>query len=190
VTTIAANRDEIAADSQGTRESGLIVSYSDRKVRELGPARDIVACQGDEDSISLFEEWYANGARPDAVPDLEENFAALVLSQAGRLFKVYRLCVPVEVREDFIALGSGDEVATGAMAAGASPREAVEIACKYNIWTGGPVVSVSRSDPAKGGDDQRPKATGSGARESARRTGSSPPKAARKSPSKEDPCTS
>ncbi len=140
MTTIAANRSEMAADSQATRDSGLIVSYSDRKVRRIGG--DIVACQGAEDQIAVFEEWYEDGRDPKQAPaeDLQENFAALVLTAGGRLFKWFRLCVPVEVHEPFIAIGAGDEIAMGAMAAGATPERAVEIACRLNMYTGPPVV--------------------------------------------------
>ena len=107
MTTVAANRSEMAADSQGTRDSGLVVSRSEAKVVRL--AGDIVACQGTEDQIALFEDWYEGGRDPGTAPteNLEDQFAALALTPEGRIFKWFRLCVPCEVFEDFIAFGSG-----------------------------------------------------------------------------------
>lgn len=141
MTTIAANREMVAADSQGTREDGLIVSMREQKVKVLGPDRDIVACQGREDEITEFEEWWDQGRPVDETPDLgsDDGFAAIVLTREGKLFKVYERCTPVEVPDDFIALGSGDAVAMGAMAAGKTPEEAIEIACRLNMYTGGPI---------------------------------------------------
>ncbi len=138
MTTIAANREEMAADSQGTRESGLIVSRNDRKVRRL--AGDIVSCAGNEDQCLEFEAWYEAGRDMAGKPDLEKDFGALVLTADGKLFKFYERGTPVEVFDDFIALGSGDEIAMGAMAVGATPEEAVEAACRLNMYTGSPVV--------------------------------------------------
>lgn len=41
------------------------------------------------------------------------------------------------VKTSFIAIGSGAKIAMGAMAAGATAEEAVEIAAKYDVYTGG-----------------------------------------------------
>lgn len=42
-----------------------------------------------------------------------------------------------------VAIGSGGEVATGAMLMGASSREAVKIASKIDIYTGGKIKTVN-----------------------------------------------
>lgn len=43
------------------------------------------------------------------------------------------------------ALGSGSDVALGALAAGASPRRAVEIACRFDLHCGPPVRVFTRA---------------------------------------------
>ncbi len=128
----------IAADSQGTRESGLIVSYSEKKVKRING--DLVACYGRNDDCEEYERWYEGGCDPESKPDIGEDFGALLLTSEGRIFLVYEKLVPVEVHEPFMAIGVGDSLATGAMAHGASPREAIEIACRYDSFTGPPVV--------------------------------------------------
>ena len=44
---------------------------------------------------------------------------------------------------DYVAIGSGGELATGAMAMGATPYEAVEIACKLNKDCGGEIKNIN-----------------------------------------------
>lgn len=45
----------------------------------------------------------------------------------------------VIVDAGFHAIGSGGEIAIGAMAFGATAEQAVEIACRLDVWSGGPV---------------------------------------------------
>lgn len=121
----------------------MIVGLSTPKVKILGSEKDIVACQGREDEIAEFEAWWEADRSDELRPELTEegNFAALILQRDGRILKVYERLTIVAVPDDvpFMALGSGDQLAAGAMAFGASPREAIEIACRYDCYTGGPV---------------------------------------------------
>jgi ATP-dependent protease HslVU (ClpYQ) peptidase subunit len=138
LTTVACNREMMAADSLVAREEGLIVDTATKVKRING---DLVACQGWDDDCVEFERWYEAGCDPESVPELErEEFGALVLTSEGRIFKYFSKCIPSEVNAPYIAMGMGDELAIGAMAAGASPELAVQIACKHNAFTGPPVV--------------------------------------------------
>jgi ATP-dependent protease HslVU (ClpYQ) peptidase subunit len=47
--------------------------------------------------------------------------------------------VLVEVETEFIAIGSGGDLAMGAMGAGATARQAVEIAARFDCFTGGKI---------------------------------------------------
>lgn len=51
---------------------------------------------------------------------------------------------PNEFRAPFFAFGSGAGYATGAMAAGATPEEAIQIAMQFDIGTNGPTRVVRR----------------------------------------------
>jgi len=50
--------------------------------------------------------------------------------------------VPLPIRDKFYAGGSGGDIALGALAMGATPEEAVRIASKYDVYTGGKVQIV------------------------------------------------
>lgn len=83
---------------------------------------------------------FINGDREEI--DLGEDFEAIILHPdsrcecmdgKGRRYLQSTPCVT----------GSGGAVALGAMAAGASPAEAVEIAARYDQSTGGEIASLS-----------------------------------------------
>ena len=136
VSTIAANRSEMAADSQST--AGATKSHTPRpKVQRING--HLVAAVGKTDAIPAFFEWYEKGRSEDDRPELGESFEALTLTPEG-LFQYYERLEPIGIVEDFWAIGQGSDIALGAMAAGASPKRAVEIACELNIYTGPPVV--------------------------------------------------
>lgn len=54
-----------------------------------------------------------------------------------------------EVDALFSAWGSGDELATGAMAAGASAEQAIEIAIRFNTESGGEITVLPALDALK-----------------------------------------
>lgn len=85
----------------------------------------------------------------DAFADLDEearklmkefNFAALVVTPAGEMQLWDRLMVFEPLKTDFYAIGSGGDVALGAMDMGASATRAVKAACKWSAGVGGRVV--------------------------------------------------
>lgn len=139
MTTIAANRHMLATDSQLTREDGPIASYKDKKLTRFSNG-DVAGTMGRDSECIAFERWYENGCDPENDLELgEEQFAAIVLTSKGALFKYFHDLTPIPVYDEYIAIGDGDAVAYGAMDAGATPEEALEIACDRNIYTGRPV---------------------------------------------------
>lgn len=51
-----------------------------------------------------------------------------------------------DITGEFFAFGSGDMVALGALGAGASAVEAIEITATYDVLTNGPVQSIDRNE--------------------------------------------
>lgn len=146
MTTIAYNhRDkELAADSQGTcgynKVSGNIVKIIRVKVGWVG------FCGSVADSHELVEAL--NGL--DVKGDLSKlEFGAIVLPDKGRAYicevsslgKLTKLYLT-----DHWCVGSGADLALGAMAAGASAKEAVKIATKYDIYSGGRIMVKKQGD--------------------------------------------
>ncbi|MBZ9600747.1 peptidase S14 [Phyllobacterium chamaecytisi] len=46
------------------------------------------------------------------------------------------------IASDFIAIGSGEHFAQGALMMGADAVRAVEIGCECDVWTGGPITQL------------------------------------------------
>jgi hypothetical protein len=111
-----------------------------------GATGETAYCQKFSDWIHspAFALWLSDGS---GHPNLEPAGKDEVCT--GILFKPDGSCVrfegnypPFTLRAPFYAFGSGDALAMGAMAAGATAHEAVEIACKFDVLSNGPVQSM------------------------------------------------
>lgn len=81
-------------------------------------------------------EDFSKGKEPGSLLE------AFVVAPRGKIFKYENNCLPRQRRAPFVALGSGRDLAMGAMAAGASAKQAINIAIKYDTATGGKVETV------------------------------------------------
>ena len=142
MTTIAANREMMAADSLTTIDDTRF-QISKRKLHRLhqglGNPEHLVAASGQTRHIQRFIEWYSRFRPVDERPDLDEDFAALALTPEG-LYYYDGGAYPFKVEGKYWAIGSGAEFALGAMAAGANPEQAVHAALRFDVGTGPPVV--------------------------------------------------
>ena len=148
MTTIAWDGETLAADRKmGGR-------YNVQKIFKV-PQGYAAGC-GDYDYVVEVVEWLANGADrdkihhlPDKNEDMEPAAEIILVSPKG---KVSWLSWPylrfVQLSEKKVAYGSGGDIALGAMAAGASARQAVAIACRFDSDTGQGIdaVQVVKSD--------------------------------------------
>jgi hypothetical protein len=137
MTTIAYSRAErvLAADSRQTFHSRPI--KCEKLYRRAGA---VIALAGDEGPGLLFLDWYGSGrARPELLVTGEGDFEALVLDDKKRLWRFDKWCRGERIRARYFAIGTGADIALGAMEAGASARAAVRIACMHDINSGLPV---------------------------------------------------
>lgn len=148
MTTVAANRSIMAADSQVTDST----KASMRKLRthmgwvigfcgEAWAATRVVnAIRGSRKNPleRLAKLRSSMQAELDAV-------YMLLLSPDGRLFWV-ESGVPMESEDGFASVGSGSMAALAAMHMGAGPREAVHVASLVDPATGGVIHTQSRED--------------------------------------------
>lgn len=148
MTTIAFRDGVMAADSQMTSNGNYYATVE--KIKRLS-CGGLYACSGDADSRELFnliDTRTLLGQMP-SVPELLElelDANAIVILPNG---KAYEVCVKhesdrkraeaLEMNAPFLATGSGWELAMGAMAMGASAKEAVKIACQFDVHSGGPI---------------------------------------------------
>lgn len=126
----------MVGDSLTTDTNGIRVD-SGPKIRRIRGS--IVGCAGGVPEGQAFFHWYEGGAKIGEDPELDDNFAALILSSAG-MFVVFSNCYPIPIRASVAVIGSGHEIARGAYAAGATLKRAVEIACELDTGSGPPVV--------------------------------------------------
>jgi len=139
MTTIATDGLTIAAD--GKASAGTMVTSSKvNKVRVLNGV--IYAVSGLEAYVQPLIDWHNAGADPAKYPlakgDGNES-CLLVIVEPGR-GQYYTYGIPYRVDVEFpFALGSGRDFAIGAMEAGASPLEAVDIAVRRDVYSGGSI---------------------------------------------------
>lgn len=132
MTTIAFNSYSIAADR-------LITEYNSRvgfttKIHKIGGA--LCGFCGSSAQAQKFFDWVRTGMK-GRCPDISEDSEGVILTWDRRIH--FEEKGPVSFPPSFGAIGSGSRFALGAMSAGALPREAVEIASLFDLFTGGDV---------------------------------------------------
>lgn len=87
-------------------------------------------------------DWYEGGM--DSEEEVPESFQLVVVKPNGEIYigtgSTY-LSGPLEA--EFIAIGSGEQYAHGALMAGADAVDAVGIACRCDAWTDFPIYAAT-----------------------------------------------
>ena len=151
MTTIAYKSGVVAADSQETHSDGR-----KNDCQKLYKMKDgtIIATAGDSYTGLIFVEWFKEGARKESIPDLtnitlEEDFECLVLENTENIYIINRFFQKyhIEMPEGFYSLGWGAPYAVAAMHMGADAKKAVQVAAKYDAYTGGTVKTMKVKRP-------------------------------------------
>lgn len=135
MTTVAFDGQHLAADKlMGGRHT----------VSKIFQISDTLWFAGAGDYCQIVEvaEWLKAGAPSDAKPEVDGDSDYLLIDKG----RPYWLTVPflrkVKIKERVAALGSGSMYALGAMAAGASAKAAVKIACVYDPNSGKGITCI------------------------------------------------
>jgi 20S proteasome alpha/beta subunit len=99
----------------------------------------IVATTGDLSFGIAMLQWFNNGEEEKDWPPFQstDDWARLIIfDPLTRPYCYERQPVRQVVEDPFMAWGCGREFALGAMAMGATAREAVEVACRFNVYCG------------------------------------------------------
>lgn len=138
MTTVAWCRGWLAADSNCS--SGGTRVYRVRKIFRIEDG-SLVGFAGDLSEGMKFVDWLDDGGDKEEKPGLQ-NVHGLVVKPSGRII-LYEGGVPiVPKRPKYIAIGTGQATAMGAMWAGASAAEAVRAAIQHDDHSGGPVITM------------------------------------------------
>lgn len=94
---------------------------------------------------ALLKRWIEGGCAPADCNDLKpESFELIVVRPDGEIFYANgNLDLSGPLTADYVAIGSGDHYALGALATGVSAQEAVRIASDLDIWSGGGIDTLS-----------------------------------------------
>ena len=154
-TTIAYRDGIMACDSQWT--SAEMVLSSACKIERL-PSGALYGASGytDDRELKLLIAMVKNEEELPLASVLEKvtiECQALLILPNGKVFRIMtgdnaEVC-PIEA--PFAAVGSGQGIALGAMAHGASALQAVTIACDFDIYTRRPVHSLTLKKVKKNG---------------------------------------
>ncbi len=141
MSVIAWDGKTVAADRQANQDNTRSLIKKLSVVRRTG---DILGTVGGVDYGLKLEKWYRAGARHALFPKpkLKDDDATLIVfTRSGRVFEFTNSPDSVPITDKFQAWGDGSDLAIGAMAMGATAREAVKITCRYKITCGMGVTS-------------------------------------------------
>ena len=134
MTVIATDGKSMAGDSYTTAHAQLLRTA--RKVHRLKDGRIAGACGTTTDCLALIR-WLNDGGDK---PSLGDDVVALILNPDGSVD--WMDCKFEMVKGNMVpyAIGSGGDLALGAMLAGKSPKEAAKIACSRQLDCGGEIT--------------------------------------------------
>jgi hypothetical protein len=148
MTTIAYQRSTktIGVDSKNTDSTGAVFLVN--KIERLTDGRFFLG-SGHLLTINQMYRWADVNFLEDRRPDFSElvgenaddySSSCIIISKDGSIVSIIDdEMTPYVVEDDIITAGSGGSVARGALAAGATMEEAINIAIKYDSNSGGPV---------------------------------------------------
>lgn len=139
MTTVAAkvSTGEIAADTMVSDDETF---YSSSKLR-IGKNSIYGACGTWKHILTAFNLIETNNPEWDSDMDVE----VLELRTDG-IYIYDGISIPTKLLNDFWAVGTGAPFALAAMHLGLSPREAVALACKYDVGSNEPIESYKLED--------------------------------------------
>lgn len=142
MTTIAYKDGILAADSAVTY-SGTYQG-STRKIFASKQGGLVAAC-GDLTALAVVKRWVEEKHCKGDIPETSAEYSALWVKPNGEVYVVeHREAVKIDA--PFIANGSGADIATGAMAFGATADQAVHIAACFDTSSAAPIQIAKLSE--------------------------------------------
>lgn len=135
MTTIAFDGKSLCADTRGTAGG---FPFTNDKAYRLKDGR-LYAGSGDAQDCTAVRLWLESGGDKPSCKD----FVGMVIGADGSIWRYEDKLVPFQVTAPFHAIGSGRDYAIAAMHMGKTAREAVELACLYDVYTGGPITELT-----------------------------------------------
>lgn len=142
MTTVAYRDGVMAADTLVS--SGDILRGETSKLWRMADGSLLGLCgqAGFGDVIVAWLHGGANYGERPVIPD-DANMWGLWVRPDGTVYAMSSRLVLAPVEATFHAIGSGNELALGAMSMGASAEEAVEVAARFDLYTGGRIDKIA-----------------------------------------------
>lgn len=146
MTTIAYRNGVMAADSGAWLGD---MAYNGVRKMAKGKSGWLYGCAGNASEIRDFLVWVDKGEagdmpKPEAVDRVEAESAFIVLAaKRGKPLRLYSAFGYEEMEMPYMSIGSGKEVAMGALYAGATAHQAIEAAIVHGSGALPPVVTIS-----------------------------------------------
>lgn len=148
MTTIAYKQGILASDSRVTdSETGIYGAI--KKINKIDNC--LVGGCGNAELVAWFLNNFAgrmfNKTTHNPYTTIcnrrEDEFQGLIITPRGKIFMVEASLIPFEIKSaGGLAIGSGAAFAMGAMASGKTAAEAVSIAMKFDVNSGGKVQKL------------------------------------------------
>jgi hypothetical protein len=147
MTIICVSHTHIAAD--GMKVWGSEIRGLDHKKLSVitypnSGKKAILGYSGNTAMQLIVCEWYRQGADIRNVPplfDTDDNWTLLAIDERG-LFKLSSRCPYLEPFNAPMAIGTGQDMAIGAMYAGKTARDAVDLVCRTHTVCGGEIQEI------------------------------------------------
>ena len=150
MTIIVCDREIMVSDS---RVSIATKGFAYPAIKIIKVNNSLIGCSGDGGDCTRFLEWGKKGFKEKDVPKwkttqfTEDEIVGLILREDGIYIFTEGGPEPEKVEADFFAIGSGGKSARTAMLMGATPEEAVTLACEVdNIYSGLPIHMLKLKD--------------------------------------------
>lgn len=142
MTTIVYRDGVLAADSRGYGGSKVPIG-SKCKIARLADGSLVGVSSTIVGAGERLTAWFADGANSMA-EKMPDKFEFIRIAACGQVFfAIDNLDFSGPLNAPYYAIGSGNEYALGALAAGANAIQACAIACELDVWTGLPIYATS-----------------------------------------------
>lgn len=140
MTTIIATKNKLVSDSKVTLGKGYFYS-ADKIIKVKGMLIGAAGLAGD---CSRFLEWAKDDFKAKSKPkfeaiDPDDKFDGLIVMNNSIHYFCQEYPQPEKINAEFYGVGSGSKAARAAMIMGATPEQAVEIACQVDDFSGLPL---------------------------------------------------
>jgi ATP-dependent protease HslVU (ClpYQ) peptidase subunit len=141
MTVIVWDGETLAADKQATENGVLHTITKIRKVAKGKYKGWLLGNAGSAASGQMMMDWFEVGADPRTFPYENQKTEGLcayliAISPQGVIHRYEHLPIPIIFEDEFYAIGSGKDMAIGALAMGADAATAVQVVCTYETDCG------------------------------------------------------